>query len=294
MSRSTYSGILTLSLLALAPLAAYAQPATITNVKNLNGTAAADINYNTLNAPTTITRSGVTSGTLVSGSGAFHTQNVTGGHAVSGLRNTSMGCASGAVGCTATQWGSVILGGANGRGHLELSWSGGLANGSGFDLFVFENGTVPTGSELYYMSVKSGGVWSEQRYVKPTQMMLNTGGQTQGFLTFFNFDIWGFGAADIIEGVRFTGGRAGDRGTFDASTGSWIVPADYVSGAETMTDAQGNAFTADSYDADMLLVGVLSGPAVTIPEPSTVALFASGIVVLGLAARRRKAGVEKA
>lgn len=271
------------------PLMSLDAQSTINNIKNLNGTAAGDITYDLANGPTSIVRSGVTTGTLVGGSSGFHTNHVVGGNVTPGLRNSAIGCASGAVGCSDSQWGSLVLGGSGGRGAVELSWSGGLANSTGFDLFVFENGTTPTGSELYYVSLFSGGSWTQQRYVAPTQMISPVPSSSEGFFTFFDFSTWGLGTGAVIDAVRIVGGRSGDLGSYDASTSSWIVADTYDVGS-AMTNAQGNAFGADSYDPDMLLVGVLSGPATTVPEPSTYVLMSAGLATMAVLARRRRSG----
>ncbi|MBL0937963.1 MAG: PEP-CTERM sorting domain-containing protein [Gemmatimonadaceae bacterium] len=227
--------------------------------------------------PNSIVRSGGTTRTSVGGSGDFHTE-----HSLSSnLRPTSMGCATG-FSCGGG-WASVVLNtAAGGRGSLELTYTGGLANATGFDLFVFENGDGNNGSELFYTSVFSGGVWTDMRY-SAAQAYKTSPGST-GFFNFIDFSIFGLGSDAQIDAVRFTGGLAGDMGTYDGTTNSWIVNSTFT-GADAFTDYQGNAFAAGDYDADMLLVGVMSGRYAAVPEPASLGLLMIGG---GLLAWRRK------
>lgn len=270
--------------LYLCATALPAQTVTINNVKNIDNTAAPSIVYDLSKQPTAFSRTN-TQTALVSGSSDFHTSNVPGGN---NLRPTSMRCASGAGGCTSGQWGNVILSSGGQRGSLELTYGNGLYNSTGFDLFVYENGTVPTGSEPYYTSVFANGVWSSMRYAQPTQMYAGIG--STGFYSFIDFSWFGLADGSQIDRVLFTGGQAGDRGTYDAATGTWIIPTDFTTGSEALTNAQGNAFGPTSYDADILLVGVLSSAPTTIvvPEPSTYALMAAGFAGVFAVQRRRR------
>ncbi|HEY0930591.1 MAG TPA: PEP-CTERM sorting domain-containing protein [Gemmatimonas sp.] len=259
---------------------AMAQPVTISG--GITGTPNV-INYDPSLAPTSYLLSGGYTKQNVGGSTDFHNTHVTGGN----LRSSSVGCSTGAVmfNCS-TGWGSVALNTpAAGRGSLELYYAGGIANATGFDLFVFENGTVPSASELFYTSIYSGGVWSEMRYVTPQAYKAGSG--STGFLTFLDFSVWGLGTDAVIDGVRFVGGLAGDMGTYDALTGSWVVNANF-SGNAVMKNYQGNDFGAADYDADLLLVGVLSGRPTAVPEPATLALLAVGMSGVMLRYRRRQ------
>lgn len=271
--------------LCLCATALPAQTVTISNVTNINGTPASNIVYDLSKQPTayTLTNTGTA---LVSGSSGFHTNNVSGGN---NLRPTSMRCASGAGACTSGQWGSVVLASGAQRSSLELTYGNGLYNSAGSDLFVFENGTVPTTSELFYTSVFANGAWSSMRYVLPTQMNAVSSTST-GFYTFIDFSWFGLANGAQIDRVLFTGGQADDRGTFDAATGTWVIPPDFTSGSVALTNAQGNAFGSGDYDADILFVGVLSSApsSSVVPEPSTYALMAAGLAGVFAVNRRRR------
>ncbi|MCB5190139.1 PEP-CTERM sorting domain-containing protein [Methylobacillus arboreus] len=180
-------------------------------------------------------------------------------------------------------------------GQITLTFSGTIFNGAGYDFAVFENSFNDTFLELAYVEVSSDGLnfFRFPNYsftpnpvggygaVDPTNIHNLAGKYKVGYGTPFDLDdLVGIDGLDVnaVSHVRIVD-IVGDGSYFDS------YPAEF-GGSNPIYDPF-PTWGSGGFDLDA--VGVINFAAVAaVPEPSTYAMLAAGLVLVPVMARRRQ------